>query len=175
MTNVLEMTPERRCELFLDTAEEEREQGFEAWRQLMQLRLRALVKRLLSDDSDIERIRFRAAELMEFVEQRLHGGQAQPILVQTFEGKLTEVDDQFATVEFEMDGWRQLRRFPRTKLAASALHVNQIMQLRCELSLAPPAPPLSQAEVDAWLKRRADRTEAQAKTKWPQSLLEDEP
>jgi hypothetical protein len=84
------------------------------------------------------------------------------------------VTDQFVTVEFEMNNRREMRSFPRSQIRAAGLRAQDVVQLHCNLMMAPPTPPLSDAEVEEWERRHTDLEAAQAKTKHAKSLLEEE-
>lgn len=97
------------------------------------------------------------------------------LLVQSFEGTLVDVNAESVIVEFEMGDRRELRKFPRAQFLVPELRTQDVVQLRCELSLAPPSSPLSDAEVEQWERDYADRAVAQAKTKYAKSLLGEDP
>ena len=99
---------------------------------------------------------------------------AQPLLLQTFEGKILDVNDQVVIVEFTMGERRELRKFSRAQFLVPEVRIQDVVQLRCKLVLFPPTPPLSEAAVEQWERDHADLEAAQAKTKRPKSLLEDE-
>jgi hypothetical protein len=168
--------------LVLRPKENERAKGTRLWQELRRRRLLTLFNRLLTEDQDEDQKQRMATEIIQFIERRLlreplpeplPDGK-RPLLAQSFEGTLMDVNDDFVTVEFDMHGRQELRRFARPKLSASGLQPQDVVQLRCELTLAPPTSPLSDAEVEQWEQRRVDRAAAQEKTRRARSLLEDE-
>ena len=121
-------------------------------------------------DQDLWLIAEDAAQSKNSVRQE----EAQPLLLQTFEGEILDVNDQVVIVEFTMGERRELRKFSRAQFLVPEVRIQDVVQLRCKLVLAPPTAPLSDAEVEQWARDHVDLEAVQVKTKRPKSLLEDE-
>ena len=167
----------------------------EGWADLSKLDKLIALDQLLSGVLDPDRNPQKAAEVIDFIRARPLGLDhphidqmieelyaslsrrrlaAALVLAQCFEGTVIEADDDGVTVEFDIDDRRELRRFARDELGQADVHVRDAVQLRCLLTLDSPTPPLSEAQIELWMRSRPYCDVADEQVRRSRSLEEDE-
>jgi hypothetical protein len=133
----------------------------ENWRELCAKVIDDKV-RLLDKYQDPDMRAFRVRESSAIFWGRARPGEeAKLIHSQSFEGTVVEVSETHVTIEFEVNGCQEIRRFPHAQPQAAALKVSDVLELHCELKLVPPVAPRSLSEVEDWEHIYADYVDSQ--------------